>query len=648
MDDAEARFKDPTVSHPKFKKWQYLLDFILDRKAEKSVKKLPTFEQQMGLAERLTPDELAFNGYFEMRDSNPNYQPDTNWYQKTGTKWWKEEVNKIVSLPDYIDQPSGDLITGDYIEELNEQSAYWSHLVDTFDQAIKLYCKKWDVSDRDIEFVPEVYAGGQTGASYFKVNCMESSLYYYFFAFNGNEQAMEKMQFHLNKDDALFLAEVVSRYKYEDGLSPYSATVQRLLNEKELQEDPDFEYVAGEVILPKRGIVIRDTEAPLISECTDAFFKEKRFTVVAEETKNAYRAAIQNAIDIWGDLPIDQVTNAHFTVLLEAWEKPHWGLLPRKKPYDKKPLKSGSMQAIGSKIVSFFNYVKIYNHPTTGKPFVAHNPFENVGYVGYGIDAKLDSSLDGHQPYDNQQLYKLFDLTAGRGRPMPDHETLWVKILLATGMRSTEASSLIWSQIKTEKFGTSTVTYADLRNNPTKGQAAHPELAPVKREASRRIVVFPDVIKLPPRPADLSARLFPQWKADPTSNKAIMPTRLKDRWYIQVRRRGYSDKDTGLAVEYIENKKNWHSLRKNWANFARTQEETEIKATGKELDIMGGWEQPKAQKSERDKYLKRSEVSIERMYEITNAIQHDWFDTVKRAEYLKRFPFDRTKPKTPE
>ena len=657
------RLRDDTVSHPKFKDWEHYIDFILDLKVDtnKSRNKSTTLQDLMGLGvlEDHTKTRKAFSDYCHMRDTDKIYEPaifnpleDAKFPPVTDVQWIPSDPE---NHPDILDEPI-ELYDNEEAYNLAErhdnlQNYYHTNFRKDFQELTPRYVEQqtqMKLIGDDQNYIPDVYQvikfkdPSLTGKDLVKDQKKGAFLYY--FAFNGQKTEIAKLQARLESDEAYFLGSVASRYAL-DANNPYTPLAIRMKRAIEIEQDPNSVGASLQPTVPTRDSIIRDSDAPRMSECLEGYIVSKSLEDVSDSTRAITRQTISNAILILGDLNIDQITPAHWDQLLTAYETDGW-TLPN---CTKKALSVNSVKTYGNKVKRYVTYLQKIQHPVTSRSYVPSHPFLASSYKNYGYDKNLDIRYEGWQPWDEQQIYKLCDFKSstigthfGGTAQNVEQEILLIKTMLASGMREQEIASLVWKQVIYPKRGNNSgIRYIDLTRNPIKNET-HEYLARVKTENARRRVCLPEWLwKLwPNRDEDETKKVFSQFSFN-AKNKAEISTRHLQRWLYPLRRFGFKDSDSGLDIGILEKKKVFHSLRSNWASKMEGLQSSKLGVTNQEIDYMGGWEVPKGS---RKSYSRTNPLDLERQSEIINAVKYPSLKQGIRTQYLLEYPFDPTKP----
>ena len=165
----------------------------------------------------------------------------------------------------------------------------------------------------DQNYIPDVYQvikfkdPSLTGKDLVKDQKKGAFLYY--FAFNGQETEIAKLQARLESDEAYFLGSVASRHAL-DADNPYTPLAIRMKRAIEIEQDPNSVGASLQPTVPTRDSIIRDSDAPRMSECLEGYIVSKDLEDVSDDTRAITRQTISNAILILGEDGPTRVTLA--------------------------------------------------------------------------------------------------------------------------------------------------------------------------------------------------------------------------------------------------------------------------------------------------------------------------------------------------
>ena len=617
LDEALDRLRDKDVIQDKIADWFYLIDFVLD--PSKSL--------------RAEPDE--FQMYLATRRQSPFNLPKILRNFTVSTEAQDNTVTSITTLPNgTIDYEYG-------LEEFTQ----WKSLTENFNSICNRFLKSpwgdgrtseclWICEQDDVQFIPHVYEAFHntqiTGSEFIKQHGLRSAIYLFYMSFSGDPRQLEKLEYNLGypedlRDGAIFLAVLTERYKREWGrdISPYSEQNRDRFKVQSFQDNPQ-EFQDTEEIINVTG-------APLLSEAAERFYLTTDVTELVARRQFSIKQAVKVMILMIGDLPIDQIQPFHAVRIINSLSVDGWNLPPKvgKGLGSRKPLQRDSIKSnYVSCLKSFLAYVKL-NEVSKGyrpKHWLVSNPFMDLKFSGVS-----KAKEGGSNPCTEGQLYALFN------QELSDNDRSYLSLLVCTGLRSAEASSLKWSQISKVKSG-HIINLADSQADNFKGTG----VSRVKREASRRYVAIHPAVELPDRPNNDNGYIY-NFPVNPFSLK---PT-VTDLWNKAIwNPTKYDDYIHPVNKDVVEDKKSNNSLRKNFrTSIGELMKDTQgIAVTVREKDYLMGHKQNRKDETDLDRvYSKGSKhLPLERNYEIISAMEHAYLDKGKRDKYLAENPFDKT------
>ena len=320
----------------------------------------------------------------------------------------------------------------------------------------------------------------------------------------------------------------------------------------------------------KLGNVLNTTGAPNLTKFLDEYANDKRrWKGMKLKERGAQLGRLQNAIDLIGDIPVDQVQRLHGLEIAETLEE--------------QGKANATIKAWVGSLRLYLDWVlgkQLNTFVSPPKPWVSSNALFGLSLANYGKEKR------SYEAFTTDQLHHLFSLK------MPIEDRLLLSILITTGMRLDEAALLEWEQYKLDRNG---LRYFDLSAG-----------AIVKTDKfSARNVAIPACLQLPPKG---EGRLFGFGRN--TDGKSSNEASKHLRQYTHAVR--FDESDDRKVV---------HSLRHNLTGFMINLKPT---PSSEVMDWITGhdMEGKKTQSERTNTYGQDPDVATK--YDIVNRIEHPW------------------------
>ena len=261
IDNGRKRHLDKSIPKPKLKFWQFFYDFTFDtfENTEKSEQYKPDQSDERGGA---TYAQLRFGLYQQMREQNPQYDP-----------------------------------------VINRSNDHWDYFLDEFDNAYQHYMG-CDPDIYDYYFM-QIIDSSHNGADFVKYHSRQCAIYDYFYAYDGDKDAVGLLYDHLSFNEAKVLKGLENKYKNEKEReeNPYPARLQKIsIKDKNLYNSMDKSSQS------KLNIKFENpSNCPKITDLLPAYYKDAKWNNISDNNRKATPQLISKCIEIIGDKPINQI-----------------------------------------------------------------------------------------------------------------------------------------------------------------------------------------------------------------------------------------------------------------------------------------------------------------------------------------------------